>query len=60
MFQRNRQAAAAVEEPKDETAAAEGAGEAKEEGATGEVADTADEPVAVKQETSAPAAVAAN
>ncbi|CCD64184.1 Calponin homology domain-containing protein [Caenorhabditis elegans] len=59
-FRRNRQAAAAVEEPKDETAAAEGAGEAKEEGATGEVADTADEPVAVKQETSAPAAVAAN
>ncbi|EGT32829.1 hypothetical protein CAEBREN_09478 [Caenorhabditis brenneri] len=61
-FRRNRQAAASVEEPKDDAAAAaEGAGEAaKEEGAAGEVADTADEPVAVKQETSAPAAVAAN
>lgn len=59
-FRRNRQAAA-VEEPKDDAAAAEGTGEAaKEEGATGEVTDTADEPVAVKQETSAPAAVAAN
>ncbi|PIC52214.1 hypothetical protein B9Z55_002411 [Caenorhabditis nigoni] len=61
-FRRNRQAAAAAEEPKDDAAAAaEGAGEAaKEEGTTGDVTDTADEPVAVKQETSAPAAVAAN
>lgn len=55
-FRRNRQAAA--EEPKDEAAAAGEA--AKEDGAAGEVTDTAEEPVAVKQETSAPAPVAAN
>ncbi|KAF1770908.1 hypothetical protein GCK72_002732 [Caenorhabditis remanei] len=61
-FRRSRQSTAAVDEPKDDAAAAAaGEGEAaKEEGATGEVTDTADEPVAVKQETSAPAAVAAN
>ncbi|CAI2317849.1 unnamed protein product [Caenorhabditis sp. 36 PRJEB53466] len=54
-FRRNRQASTAVEEPKEE-----GAGAAEGEAAKEDAGETVDEPLAVKKETTAPAAVAAN